>query len=597
VLPNQLLEVIEPVDVGHGSAPAQPTPRKSVFEDVSALIGHGHRDEPFDDFERQSLLPRKLSQLGPGVAWVDIDGDGWDDLVIGSGKGGALSVYRNNQRGGFESRPAPGGISRRDQTGIAAYPSKHPLVLVGSANYEEPSATTREPAVLGIDLIKGETSALVPEALSSTGPVAVGDYNADGELDVFVGGRVVPGRYPEPASSRLFRNVAGKLVEDTEAAVVLKGVGLVGGAVWSDLDADGYPELVLACEWGSLRVFQFQPQHGWQEITARLGLDQFRGWWNGVAAGDFNADGRMDLAASNWGQNHKYQTYREQPLRIFYGDFSRSGGLEILEAYSEPSMTKLVPWQHLGRVGSALPFVTGKFTAFRKFGEASVKDILGDAFKAAKELQANWLETTVFLNQCDNFEARTLQVEAQQSPAFAICVADFDNDGCEDLFLSQNFFRNEPETGRYDAGRGLWLRGDCKGNFTAVSASESGVRVYGEQRGAAVGDYDRDGRVDLCVSQNGAETKLYRNTTARAGSRLLLKGPPGNLRGVGCGVRGSWFKSVKEVHAGSGYWSQDSLNFVLPPTQAESSIVISWPGGKETHVKVSPDDREVVATY
>src|SRR5437016_9902649 len=165
----------------------------------------------------------------------------------------------------------------------------------------------------------------------------------------------------------------------------------------------------------------------------------------------------------------------------------------------------------------------------------------------------------MFLNRGDHFEARALPAEAQWAPAFAVCVGDLDGDGKEDVFLSQNFFAMNLETSRCDAGRGLWLRGDGKGNLSAMSGQETGVKVYGEQRGAALCDYDGDGRVDLVVTQNGAETKLYRNTGGKPGLRVRLKGPVGNPTGVGAVARlrfADRYGPAREVHAGSGYWSQ-----------------------------------------
>jgi hypothetical protein len=598
VRPNQLVEMVEPPGTPE-KAPAKPPQPPPIFEDVSSLIAQTHHEENFDDFARQPLLPRKFSQLGPGVAWFDLDGDGWDDLFIGSGKGGALAAFRNNGKGGFERfarEPLPKVVTR-DQTAIlgAHLVPGQPVLLAGSANYED-GRSEGGPVTL-YDLATGKIQDLVPGTSSSTGPLALGDYDGDGDLDLFVGGRLVAGRYPEPASSRLFRNDGGKLVEDSSAADLLRHVGLVSGATWCDLDGDSYTELILACEWGTIRVFRYREKREWRETTPDLGLDKYRGWWNGVAAGDFNGDGRMDLVASNWGQNHKYQTYRQQPLRLYYGDFSESGGVDLLEAYYEPAMAKIVPWQHFGRVGPALPFLRSRFNTFRQFGEASISEILSDKAKGAHELQVNWLETTVFLNRGDHFESHPLPMEAQLSPAFAICVADIDNDGNEDIFLSQNFFATEPETGRYDAGRGLWLRGDGRGNFRAIPAAESGVRVYGEQRGAAVADFDHDGRVDLCVSQNGAPVRLFRNTGGRSGVRIRLEGPPSNPTGVGAQVRPSHIKAVKEIHAGSGYWSQDSAALVFPFSPTASEITVRWPGGRSSAAKIMPDEKEVVVKY
>jgi len=594
VKPNQWVEMIEPPGIS-----AQPSikPAKSppIFEDVSSLVPQIHHEEDFDDFARQPLLPRKLSQLGPGVAWFDLDGDGWDDLFMASGKGGRLCAYRNDGKGGFENFTSPSlqQATDRDQTSVigAQLIPGQPMLLAGSANYEGGQSTGG--AAVAYSLGKGQPLDLVSVTSSSTGPLAMADYDGDGDLDLFVGGRVVAGRYPEPASSRLFRNDGGKLVEDPGAAALLRQVGLVSGATWCDLDGDGYPELILACEWGPLRIFRYQDRREWREITAGLGFEKYQGWWNGVAAGDFDGDGRMDLVASNWGKNNKYQTYRQQPQRIYFGDFNKSGGVDLLEAYYEPAMKKIVPWQHFGRVGPAMPFLRGRFSTFRQFGDASVGEILGDRANAAHELQANWLETAVFLNRGDHFEARVLPMEAQLSPAFATCVADIENDGNEDIFLSQNFFATGPETGRYDSGRGLWLRGDGHGGFRAIPASESGVRIYGEQRGAAVADFDHDGRIDLCVSQNGAPVRLFKNTGGRAGVRVSLQGPPGNPTGVGAQVRCSHSKGAKEIHAGSGYWSQDSAVLVFPPPSSPSEVTVRWPGGKVSLGKMMPGDTEV----
>lgn len=598
VRPNQLVEMVEPTG-SSAKPPVQPPQPPSIFEDVSSLVTQTHHEEDFDDFARQPLLPRKFSQLGPGVAWFDLDGDGWEDILTGSGKGGALAAFRNDGKGGFERftrEPLP-QIVARDQTtvlGAQLIPGQ-PVILTGSANYED--GRPEGGAVVAYDLANGKTSDVVSGTSSSVGPLALGDYDGDGDLDLFVGGRLIPGRYPEPASSRLFRNDGGKLVEDSGAAVLLRNVGLVSGATWCDLDGDGFPELILACEWAPIRVFRFQDKRAGREITTDLGLNKYLGWWNGVAAGDFDGDGRMDLVASNWGRNHKYQNYRQQPLRLYHGKFSESGGVDLLEAHYEPAMAKIVPWQHFGRVGPALPFVNARYNTFRKFGEASIGEILGDKAAAAHELQATWLESTVFLNRGDHFEARPLPMEGQLSPAFATCVADMDNDGNEDLFLSQNFFATEPETGRYDAGRGLWLWGDGRGGFRALPATESGVRVYGEQRGAAVADFDHDGRVDFCVSQNGAAVRLFKNVGGRPGVRIRLEGPPGNPTGVGAQVRCSHIKAAKEVHAGSGYWSQDSAVLVVPTSPAASEITVRWTGGKVTVGKLAPGEREIVLRY
>jgi hypothetical protein len=215
-------------------------------------------------------------------------------------------------------------------------------------------------------------------------------------------------------------------------------------------------------------------------------------------------------------------------------------------------------------------------------------------------LQAVWLETTLFLNRGDHFEVRVLPTEAQLAPAFGICVGDLDGDGKEDIFLSQNFFAVDGDTPRYDAGRGLCLRGDGGGKFQPIPGQNSGIEIYGEQRGCALCDYDGDGRVDLAVTQNSAETKLYQNVAAKPGVRIRLKGPPGNRNGVGALLRlgsGGGLGPAREIHAGSGYWSQQSAVEVMSAAPAPSQLWIRWPGGKEMTLPIPSEKREIAVEF
>jgi hypothetical protein len=324
-------------------------------------------------------------------------------------------------------------------------------------------------------------------------------------------------------------------------------------------------------------------------------LDQLTGWWNGVTTGDFDGDGRLDIVAGNWGRNSKYENFRARPLRTFFGEWTIPGVVDVFEAYEDPDLKKLVPWATY-RLARLLPWVAERFPTQTAFSTAGIDDLLGDRAKTAKVLEAVWLETTVFLNRGDHFEARPLPIEAQFSPAFGVNVADMDGDGNEDIFLSQNFFAVDGDTSRYDAGRGLWLAGDGRGGFRSVPGQESGVKVYGEQRGSAVSDYDGDGRVDLVVSQNGAETRLYRNAAARPGLRVRLAGPPGNPGGVGALIRlvsGQRTGPAREVHAGSGYWSQDSAVQVLAAPPARAQLRVRWPGGREVSTELPAGVKEV----
>lgn len=596
VKPNRFYEVQE--------SSAQTVPTRSpiqespVFVDVSDRLGHVHPQIAFDDWGRQPLLPNKLSQLGPGIGWFDVDSDGWEDLIIASGRGGLMGVYRNDGKGGFNPLRSPtlNEPVSRSQSAVIGWRNQQgqTVILAGSSNYEDGSVDGA--AVRQYNLGTQTIDDSLPGNESSTGPLALADIDGDGDLDLFVGGRVKCGRYPEAASSRILRNEQGTFRLDTAASKPFEAIGLISGAMFTDIDNDGDPDLILACEWGPIRILKNQGGQ-FKDATATLGLDRYQGWWTSVATGDLDGDGRLDIIAGNWGRNTQYEVHRSKPLRLYYGDFNQVGHVDLIEAYHDNTMNKIVPERAFVSMANALPFLRERFATHKAFAEASVSEILGDRYPMARELTANILESVILLNRGDRFTARALPVEVQIAPVFGICVGDLDGDGSMDVFLSQNFFATQPLTSPYDAGRGLWLRGNGKGEFQPIPGQASGLKVYGEQRGCALADYDHDGRLDLVVTQNAATTRLFHNQGAKPGLRVRLKGPVDNPNGIGARIWiacGQTNGAVQEIHAGSGYWSQDAATLVFAIPNAPAMVCVRWPWAQAVSNAIPSGAREIV---
>jgi len=579
-------------------------PEQTFFHDVSASLGHTHVETDYDDFVRQKLLRHRLSQLGPGISWHDFDRDGDEDLLVTSGKGGRLALFRNDggelQRVTLRVPPA-----ELDQTMVVAVPgvSGAPSLLLGQMNYEavSPEAALRAESVLRVGLQQsGSTvAASVSEAVagiaSSTGPLALADYDGDGDLDLFVGGRVLPARYPEAASSRLFRNEGGSFAADDTNNELLADIGMVSSAVFSDIDADGDPDLLLAMDWGPIRILS--NENGiLSDASESFGTSQYSSMWNGITTGDFNSDGLLDVVATSWGRNTRLDASVTHPLRIYYGDFDANAMMDILEARFEPRLGDLAPIRSWVQVREAIPFVERSIKTFAQYADASVQGLMGPAMERASYLDVNTFDHMLFLNRGGRLEARPLPTEAQLSPAFYAGVADYDGDGNDDLFLTQNFYPTEPLMPRYATGRGLWLHGDGTGDLRPVSGLVTGVKVYGDQRGAGLSDYDGDGRIDLVVSQNGNTTKLFHNELALPGLRVRLVGPSQNPDAVGSVIRLVYDDEMgpaREVHAGSGYLSQDGMVQVMGLGREATAVWVRWPDGSESTTPVSPRTKEV----
>ncbi|MEE2947355.1 MAG: FG-GAP-like repeat-containing protein [Verrucomicrobiota bacterium] len=557
---------------------------KPLFQDVSTTIGHVHHDELYEDFRRQLLIPFKFSQPGPAICWHDINSDGWDDLIIGGGAGQRLTMFRNQRDGSLKAITSPIlKPANWDQTMVLPFGASHvtPALIVGVSNYE--SGSSELPSGMVYDFAKRKATRFETGQAGSTGPMCQVDLDGDGDLDLFVGGRILPARYPFAADSVLLENRGGEL----HAAYRWSSLGMVQGAVFSDLTGDGRPELILALHWDSIRVFGWE-KGSWKprELTAELGLATHTGWWNGVATGDFNNDGRIDIVATNWGLNWRRKPTATNPIRIYYGDIDGDGVTEAIEAVRRGDRWQ--PERRFGILRAAMPFVGERMASFAQVGRSSVEQVFGKLLENADLLEVVELRSMLFLNLKGGVKAVPLPEEAQWAPGFGLVGEDFDGDRQLDLFLAQNFFATNPEYSRCDAGRGLLMLGDGQGSFRPLSSSESGIAVYGEQRACAVSDYDQDGRIDLAIGQNNAPTRLLHNANGKSGLRIRLKGAGQNPVGIGATVKLRILDGpaiTREVQSGSGYWGVNSPVIVMPRLGAQGKITVTWPnGGKTAHI-------------
>ncbi|HAB16810.1 MAG TPA: hypothetical protein DCE44_10205 [Verrucomicrobiales bacterium] len=595
--PNSLIEVTE----ASGLPPAPPLPDRPIplFTDVSSQLGHRSTDTPFYDLDRQPLLPWSVAYPAPGATWADLDGIAPDELIIGTGAGGTPAVFqwRDNAFTRFTNAPLQRPVLR-DLTTVLAVGQ---TLLAGSSNYRD--GRTNGGALRIYDLARGTAGESLAGRAANVGPLALADVDGDGELDIFLGGRAVAGRYPEAAPSLLLKSNQGRF----SVARSFETLGLVNSVTFADFDGDGDPDLLVATEWGPLRLLRNArgnlaswnaAVHGPEGHTETL--QDLSGWWTSVAVGDFDADGRLDFVAGNRGWNW-FPTPRAplassepdpaQRRRLRFGDFDHNGSVEILESYFVGD--RELPVRRAEVLFAAFPGLREKFSTRAAFGSASLGEVVAAlALPTPPSLvEADWFSSAVFLNRGEYFERRALPREAQFAPVTGLAVADFDGDGRTDIFLAQNFFPVRPDEARQDAGRGLLLRGDGRGEFAPERAESSGIEVWDDARAAAVGDFNLDGRPDLVVTQNAGPTRLFANSRGQPGLQVRLLGPPENPTGVGTQLRlrtTGESGPLQEVQAGSGWLSVDSPGRVVTASAARTGLEIRWPGATAVIVPVPP---------
>ncbi len=564
-----------------------------------------HRERAFDDYAVQPLLPHRLSQLGPSLAFGDVDGDGRDEVFVGGAAGQSDALLHAREGGRFDEIAGPWRDDAECEDMGAVFldfDSDGDLDLfVGSGGVEaiERTELLRDRLYVndGNAAFSRAPDGALPDLRISTGPVAAGDYDGDGDLDLFVGARVKPGRFPESQPSALLRNDGGRFVDASDEVLgPLRDVGMVAAATFCDLDGDRKPELVVAAQWDRVRAWKFESGRC-VDATDVMFADAPKGQWQSLLLEDLDGDGDADLVAGNIGLNTKYHATRDHLLRIYAADFDRSGTLDVIEA-KESGAGALLPVRGLSCSSDAIPAIRTAFPTYDRFARATLSEIYGTkALAAAKELVCDELQSLVFENRAGRLFALPLPRMAQIAPLQGCVANDFDGDGVLDLVLAQNSFAPEPETGRFDGGLGLLLRGRGGMQFEAVEPSESGILLGGDQKALACADLDGDAQPDLVLTQNDGPVRVL---AGRRGSRPIavrLRGQKGNPQGVGAVVAlvgPDGMAQTRRILAGSGYLTHAAPVAFFHAPEGRVIARVTWPDGAVTEQEIAASESAIV---
>lgn len=503
----------------------------SLFRDItgSVNINYVDRDSDFIDFNVQKTLPHKLSEYGPALAVGDLDGNGLDDMVCGGSYYRTTVLFLQQPGGKFIKKNLLTGKDTLNKNcsdeGILLFDADGDGDLdmyITSGGFQGTRNSASYQDRLYINDGKGnfiEDSSSLPQNHTSKMCVRAIDYDKDGDLDLFVSGRVDPANYPRPVSSFMFRNDSKnghvKFTDVTgSVAPALENIGLVCDAVFTDFDNDGWPDLVLAGEW--MPVTFLKNEHGtFKDVTSSSGVQNKIGWWNSIAAGDFDNDGDIDYILGNLGQNSFFKASDKYPVNMIAKDFDGNGTYDAftsvyLPASQTDTSRKEFPADSRDDVLKQMIGIRKRFENYKSFAVAPMDSILTNEQKMnALRLHANYF-SSVFLRNDGNgkFTLSPLPALAQTSVLNGMVVGDFDGDGNLDVVMNGNDYGTEPLLGRYDAFNGLFLKGNGKGNFSAASILQSGIYIPGNGK-AFVQLKSSKGKLLLAASQNKGALKMF----------------------------------------------------------------------------------------
>ncbi len=467
-----------------------------------------HQENVFDDYQYQVLLPHRLSQLGPFVSKGDINGDGLVDFYVGGAKGQAGVLYVQNQLGTYTKKTNLAFNQDKDFEDMSSVMfdidgDKDLDLYVVSGGTEELNRSEYYTDRLYINDGRGnfvKSKNQIPNLLFSGSCVVAEDFDLDGDLDLFVGGRTIPNVYPAPPQSVLLRNDNGKFTEvNNQYASFLNTLGMVTDAEWHDIDKNGFPDLIVVGEWMPVTILLNDGKR-FVNATLNYGLTETVGWWNCISSADLDDDGDVDFVLGNLGKNYKFKASSKKPFHVFANDFDGNGSFDIFLAKNYSG--DLVPVRGRQCSSEQVPGISQRFGSYNDFAEANINQILGPAIDKSLHYEAQMFSSIILRNVSGKFDIETLPLYNQLSAVTSIIIDDFNGDGQKDILTAGNMYNSEAETTRGDASVGVLNLGDSNGSYKPLSPLESGVFLPYDVKSMESLKLKSDKRVVLVMSND-----------------------------------------------------------------------------------------------